>query len=542
MQRSEEAESLASSIPLCREKSGCVPATRNTPLGVEIRVPPKYRSRFNRYLNNQSSGFFWAIRLVVALGLVVVSQSTAVAHAFGTPYNLPVPFWLYAYGASAALILSFLIVVYFVDVPAVAATPRDCTVLGPKTIWTLRAGSLTTLLLSIIAGLIGTRDASANINMTLYWIVFTLAFYYLTPFIGDLYNIINPWRSLCTCIEILSPSAFVGRIRYPERLSYWPALILYGAFIWIELFGETQPRSLAFILVAYTAINVAAAALIGKDAWFTFGEFLSVLYRLAGTLAPIQYVSTKDEHVVHLRLQKPLTACLDQSADRFALLVFILFSLSSTAFDGFHETLPWVSIFWLDIYPVLRSVLHRSYQELFAFYNYWQWTALILSPIFYLVVYLAFVYLAKVLARSKTSLASLALAFAYSLIPVALAYHAAHYFSLVTSQGTQIVRMTSDPFGFGWNLFGTAGWLDMPIILDAGTNWHAQVALIVLGHALGVYVAHVKALRIFASTRRALVSQLPLLLLMMIFTTVGLWILSLPIAAGKVLVPGGGNG
>ncbi len=544
MQSIEEAESFASSISLSQEKSACAQATRNTSV---VRTALRYRSQFDRRSKTPGARFFWPIRLIVAPGLVLVSYSTAEAHAFGTPYSLPVPFWLYGYGACAALILSFLIVVYFVDVSAAparaaAAPPRNCIVLGTKTLWTLRAGSLAALLLSIIAGLIGTRDASVNINMTLFWIVFTLAFYYVTPFIGGLYSIINPWRAICTCIESLAPRAFVGRIHYPELLSYWPALILYVAFIWIELFGETQPRSLAFILIAYTAINVAAAALVGKEAWFTFGEFFSILFRLAGMLAPIQYVQMKGEHVVHVRLRKPLAACWDQSADRFALLLFILFALSSTAFDGFHETQPWIAIFWLDVYPVLRSLLDRPYQELVVFYHYWQWAALMLSPIFYLVVYLAFVYLAKVLAGSKISLASLALAFAYSLVPVAVAYHAAHYFSLVASQGTQIVRMISDSFGFGWNLFGTARWLDTPVVLAAGTVWHAQVGLIVIGHALGVYVAHVKALRIFATTRRALVSQLPMLFLMMVFTTVGLWILSLPIAGGNVLVPSGDAG
>jgi hypothetical protein len=97
--------------------------------------------------------------------------------------------------------------------------------------------------------------------------------------------------------------------------------------------------------------------------------------------------------------------------------------------------------------------------------------------------------------------------------------------------------MVSDPFGFGWNLFGTAGLLTTPIILDAGTVWHTQVGLILFGHIVGVYLAHLEALSIFAKSRRAIVSQLPMLFLMVLFTTAGLWILSLPIAAGQVVQP-----
>jgi hypothetical protein len=40
------------------------------------------------------------------------------------------------------------------------------------------------------------------------------------------------------------------------------------------------------------------------------------------------------------------------------------------------------------------------------------------------------------------------------------------------------------------------------------------------------------ALRLFPDARKAILSQLPLLILMMVYTTAGLWILSLPIQAG----------
>jgi hypothetical protein len=88
-----------------------------------------------------------------------------------------------------------------------------------------------------------------------------------------------------------------------------------------------------------------------------------------------------------------------------------------------------------------------------------------------------------------------------------------------------------------WNLFGTANALSDPVILDASIVWHTQVALVLIGHIAGVYVAHVEALRSFAQTRRAIISQLPMLLMMVLFTVAGLWVLSLPIAGGQVGQP-----
>lgn len=59
--------------------------------------------------------------------------------------------------------------------------------------------------------------------------------------------------------------------------------------------------------------------------------------------------------------------------------------------------------------------------------------------------------------------------------------------------------------------------------------WYGAVAIIVLGHVIAVYLAHGAALRLFGSHRAALVSQLPMLLLMVGYTTLSLWILAQPI-------------
>jgi hypothetical protein len=519
------------------------------PIQVEIRDGWRWRSIGPQFaLHSPERRRFRRMRRIAAIGSLVGSlivSYSAAAHSFGTPYNLPVPFWLYAFGASAALLLSFMVTAYFARIPASvhvdaagSARLHDRLALSAGIVSTLRASSFSALLLSIFAGFVGSPDAGLNINMTLFWAVFALAFFYLTAFIGDLYYVINPWRSLCTYIEAVVPNAFVARMRFPDRLRYWPALILYVAYIWVELFGGTQPRSLALILIAYTAINLGAAALVGKDAWFRYGEFFSVLFRLAGMLSPIEYLVDDGDRRFRLRFRRPLSALFTSRAKNAGELLFILFALSSTAFDGFHETTLWVSVFWIRIYPLLQSALALPYRELVAFYYYWQWGALVVSPIFYFGLYAMFTWLAQMLAGSSIRLRCLALSFAYSIVPIAFAYNAAHYFAFAVSQVAEVLHMASDPFGFGWDLFGTAHWVK-PVILGAEVVWHMQVGLIVLGHILAVYVAHVESLRLFANARQALMSQLPMLVLMMIFTTLGLWILSLPIAAGTVIQPTG---
>ena len=91
--------------------------------------------------------------------------------------------------------------------------------------------------------------------------------------------------------------------------------------------------------------------------------------------------------------------------------------------------------------------------------------------------------------------------------------------------------LLSDPFGWGWNLFGTAMLWRAPILPDLGWVWHAQVGLILFGHIASVYLAHRVALCVFPARGQAVVSQLPMLALMVAFTVFGLWILAQPLTA-----------
>ena len=51
-----------------------------------------------------------------------------------------------------------------------------------------------------------------------------------------------------------------------------------------------------------------------------------------------------------------------------------------------------------------------------------------------------------------------------------------------------IVSLVSDPLGWGWNLFGTADLEPRYGIVGAGFVWYSQVALIVAGHVIAVYL------------------------------------------------------
>jgi hypothetical protein len=485
---------------------------------------------------------------LICVPLLLLFARDAAAHSFGVMYSLPIPFWMYAYGAGATLAVSFALVGYFVNAKTAHQNFRTRDLTGnrifsaltrPEFIGVLRTLSVCALALTIAAGLFGNRSAYANFAMTFFWIAFALGFTYLTAVVGDVYAIVNPWRVLCEWAELLKPGALAPLVRYPTWLGYWPALALYVAYIWIELFAHMQPRSLGFILIAYTAITLGGAKLFGKDVWLRHGEFFAVFLRLIAKMAPFERVRDADGGHRFL-LRQPFIGLLRDSADHPSLVLFVLFMLSSTAFDGAHETLPWMNLFWKGIYPLVAPLVgalsSQPYGVATELYYVWQWAMLILSPLLYFGVYIFFVWMTKMITDSPMSIRCLAMRFAYTLIPIAFVYNVSHYYTLLITEGPNFVKLASDPLSNGWNIFGTRNMVLPPVIPDPDFTWHMQVWLILAGHIVSVYLSHLEALKLFPSNRSAAKSQVPMLFLMVILTTAGLWILSLPIASGQVII------
>jgi hypothetical protein len=469
--------------------------------------------------------------------LASAASSQSFAHSFGEPYKLPMPYWMYIYGAMAALVLSFLILGYFYKTEQAKRPARQRVFAADKFQRVAQNLKLITLLkilllfcfcLAIVTGFVGNQDRYRNFNMTFFWISFALGAGYLSAAFGNWYDYLNSWKFIFSPFNKFAE----GRYTYPSQLSYWPAVALYMAFIILELFGNTRPFSLSIILISYTLINAAAVYLYGINAWFRYGELFSVMFRLIAKMSPIHYQSSSDGKF-NITLRFPFSGLLLERIEHRSLLVFILFMLSSTAYDGLRETSLWFNIFWKDPFHILEPLLGQhplyAYVILRPWYIGFETVCLLLSPFLYLGLFSFFLWLGKILTRSELSVTELSLRFGYSLLPIALVYHITHYYTLVLSQGLKLRGLFSDPFGWGWDIFGTAISGRLPILPNMGFIWNSQVWLILIGHVASVYLAHAEALRSFPNQRQASISQLPMLLLMVIFTGVGLWILAQPL-------------
>jgi hypothetical protein len=481
-------------------------------------------------------------RLILFAACFSIGASEAEAHAFAAPYTLPVPFWLYAYGSIAALLLSFLILAFFSSprIPqqgesaaaavAVVLSQKKGLTLHPKVETALRCLSFATITICIVSGLIGSPNPMLNFNMTWFWILFLLVLAYLTSVIGDFYPVVSPWSLPFSLIQKLSKRRGTGYLNYPKKLGYFPAVGLYFVLVALELFGNGSPATLSFFLAAYLAWMLFGLLLFGPAIWLEYADTFRLLFKLIGMLAPVEWVH--EESRWRIRLRWPLAGLVKPTLIPFSLTFFILFMISSTAFDGIHDTLLWNSGYWKSVSPLLMSAVwsHPSNIDAVAadIYYGWQWLCLSLSPFVYLMAYALVLGVGKFIVGSTRSAGQLLSDFALSLVPIAFFYHVTHYFSVALSQAPQIYRLISDPFGWGWNLFGTAQGALRPLMLDASVVWHLQVVMVLVGHVSAVYIAHGQSFRSFQSRSKALISQIPMMTLMMGLTASGLWILSLP--------------
>lgn len=475
-----------------------------------------------------------------AASLVCLVPALACAHSFSMPYILPIPFWIYVYGCAATLIVTFAVLGVFASNPVSPAVDEQGRTPAPAKVFrvpqwllaVLRAGALGCLVLCILAGFIGTPDAGRNINYSLFWVVFLLGFAYLIAFVGDLYALINPWQ---TCVELLERVGIdlsTARVAYPKRLGYWPAFVFYLALIWVELFTEPVPRSLAIVLSVYSAITLIGVALFGKAAWFTQADFFSNYFRLIGKVAPVEYLVVPGDQV-RLRLRAPFVGLLRDPPAHISIVLLVLGMLSSTSYDAIYDTQYWTALFWKNalwmLQPLWGADLGKAQTLLMSSFLVYRKVGLLIFPFLYLAVYLLALFAARLMARAGVETKTLALAFCYSLLPIAFAYNFAHYYTFVVSQLHTFPWLMSDPFGRGWNLLALAQDVQSPT-LQMGVIWHTQVVVILIGHIASVAVAHRVAILTFSSRRQVISSQLPLLLLMVAYTMLGLWILTLPLA------------
>ncbi|MGF1514577.1 MAG: hypothetical protein ACFB5Z_12915 [Elainellaceae cyanobacterium] len=473
---------------------------------------------------------------LIATGLLFGISEPAYAHAFGQRYDLPLPLNLYLAGAAIAVVLSFVVISIAAQAVAQPTLPRlESKALGrifasPVVRVPLRLATVGLLGLTLASGFIGTQRPLQNFAPTFVWVVFWVGLAFISALVGNLWAALNPWSALFEWAEALYQTV-TGRqslswIPYPESLGVWPAALLMLGFSWLELvWREAQiPWNTSGAVLLYSVVTWLGMLVYGRAAWLAHGEVFTLVFGLFSNLAPCR-LDTKDGETV-LVVQPYASEFTRLKAPDASQLVFVLMLLAILSFDGFKDTPLWQSIVEVALPPLLPLLGNQAYAALNTL-------ALVTVPALFVGIYFSFAALMhRVAGKQLLTCGQTARTFVFTLVPIVIAYHLSHYLSYLLVIGQQIIPLISDPFGFGWNLFGTADYRISVGVIGARFVWRFAVIAIVVGHVISVALSHLTAVKTYPSLAVAQRSQYPMLALMVGYTLLSLWLFAQPIMEG----------
>ncbi len=451
-------------------------------------------------------------------------------HGFGQRYDLPISLALYLYAAAGVVVISFVLVVLFAgdQVGAKALQyprrPARWLTAAARSRWPQRIGGaigVFGLLAVVITGLFGSTNPAYNPSEYLVWIFFWAGLVIFTGLVGNLWYLVNPWAAIYDAVARLglpSPRLRRGAPRLAGSLGVWPAAAAYFAFACLELTTgmANRPWLVATLAIAYSAVTLAGMIVFGRDEWLEHCEGFTVLFGIVARFGPVE--AERDE--VYLRPWG--VGLLKPAATGWSWVVFIILMLSTLAFDGILSTPAWQE-FTVALEPVWLPM------GAFGFF-FVRTLGLLLLSVAFLLVFITFMELVVYFGKRDVELKETLTAFALTLVPIALVYNAAHNYSYLVVQAQGLIPLLNDPLAKGWHLLpAVAGFKPSFALAQASTVWYAQVVLIVVGHVIAVYLAHLRAGERFRTAQRALLSQYPMLLLMVLYTMTSLWILAQPI-------------
>jgi len=376
----------------------------------------------------------------------------------------------------------------------------------------------------ICSGLFGSRDPRANPLPVTIWAVWWGSFVFVQAVCGNLWHFINPMLAPARALRMFL-GASEPLLAYPSRLGYAPAIALFGGFSWLELIdlAPDDPARLAHIVLAYLIISIAGMVLFGEAAWLSRGEPFTIFLRLLAHLSPIDPRPLPDDPSRRrIYLVLPGARLFRLEALSLSGTAFVLMTLSSVSFDGLSRTFVWLDRIGINPleFPGRSAVMTANSFGLFGL-----WLAIVAA-------YLGSILLGCVISgswRFRSAAGTLVI----SIIPIALAYHFAHYLTSMILELQYVVEIYGDPLAQGWNpLDLPANFVSASLLNNypaVAIIWTLQAGAVVLGHIVAVAAAHLLNERMAGSGTRAALAQVPLAALMVLYTLFGLWLLAAPI-------------
>jgi hypothetical protein len=450
------------------------------------------------------------VTVSVTLPFAVPTAIPIPMHGVGGARDLPIPASLAISAATAALVISFTVLIVAWRTPRFDARTQGRPLPGglsrlvdsPGLRWALRAFGLVAaawFTWSLVAG----RDLVVNPVFGSFYVLLWVGIVPFSLLFGPAFKLVSPIRT----IHLLFARATGGDpsdgvLTYPPWLGYWPASVGLFAYVWQELVNpqSTYLASIRLWMALYVAVMLIGSALFG-DRFLERADPFEVYSTLIGRLAP---VGRRGDGVLVVR--SPL-AGLDGTVVAPGLVAVLSVLFGSTAFDSYKDKVSWID--FVD----RQSIPHELTNTL----------ALV---VFCLVVAGTFSLAAMSTGTAgKVPRSQLPGKLVHSVVPIVVGYMTAHYLSYFVEQGQTTLIQLSDPLVNGSNYLGTAGWsVDYWLSQHPSFLADSKVLAIVLGHITGAVAAHDRALRLLPR-RHQVTGQLGMLLVMVVYTGTGLYLL-----------------
>jgi hypothetical protein len=449
-----------------------------------------------------------------------------IAHGISVRTDLPVPEFLFWWAAAVVLVVSFVGLATLWPQPRLQRpTWRPLPggigrALGSRPL-EIACGAIGVCLfaLTIYAGFEGTQSTTANWTPIFIYVIVWLAFVPLSLLFGDLFRAFNPWRAVGRAVawvmRTISRSELPEPLAYPDWLGRWPAAVGIFGFATMELVVSDgdKPETLAIAVLVYSAVTFIAMALYGVERWIERGEAFSVYFNLFSRLSVFE---TRNREV---GLRPPLGG-LPQLSHLPGTVPMVMVMIGTVSFDGFTSKRTWnsrspdIAQFFQDLGTTPEHALEITFL-----------LGMLAMVLFVTAFYRLGILGAKSVGGGFTA-PRLAREFIHTLVPIAMAYVAAHYFTLLLYQGQAIIYLASDPLGDGSNIFGTADHQVKYGLIGSNVEWYVKVVFIVCGHVAALILAHDRALAIYRDARQAVRSQYWMLGVMLGFTLLAVWLVS----------------
>ena len=481
--------------------------------------------------------------LAVGAALVVVAAlacaaTPALAHGGPGLNSEPVntPTWLFLLTGGGVIAVSFLLTSFVTDRATLEGYhERRLSLPGGGALRraaSLAAGAVGLLGLVgvVVVGFLGPDAPDRNFAVLLVWVVWWAGFTISVYLLGNGWPALDPFRSLAR------PRFERARLRLPAWVATWPSVAGLLLLVWLEVVSDvaSDPGQLAVVVVAYVAATVLGVVVLGRAAWFGRVDPIAHVFRVYGRVAPVQRSDDGLELVVPgaalaarrpaAETGRPSTTGVDGSdtvadggrAEGSSALVtgggldvsevgFVVALLWVTSFDGFVATPTWRG--------VVTTVAEAGVPHRITYFG-----ALLVGYAAFLGVYWGASKLVRRTGETYLSTTAIAVAFAPALVPIAAGYHLAHYLPYFLRFFPSAVEAALDP-------------LSPPALQVLSLpDWFGAVGpvAVLVGHLLGVWVAHSRAFDIFTGKLQPIRSQYPFVVVMVVYTMTSLWLLAQP--------------